>query len=537
MSKKKIIAGIMGTVTLITGDGAISTVATTISEKEEKNEEKKSKSWKQKKIRNKREYRRNNELIQNNFVEKIYDQNSEDWTLSLVLSKNDWEQIVNVFIQNSKNNFILETKKIIANIKNNSINLSSQNFDEGNIDAFAHHIWNNFSEYYNLMWNMGISQLGNFYLYIDNNGNYIKPNNFVKFIGKKSILEISQEILKNINNNNEKKCEIKNNPFLFGNSVEKSTSSKIKIKINKLTWSKIFILFYLVKNNDIFIEKLIHLFKTFPPSYNDYNYQLNEEEMKSFAYLIWKNFSYYYDFFKKLENSETVRITSYTNYPQGYWTSKNFYDYNEIVDKNNDVINWQTFNYRREKIMKKENNWTSQHNDKVNRKKRSEGNWLVPDFKNFFPINLSDIIFNTNFNSENLSNLTPEIIMQNLSLNNPVLDVQQISVYINKKEGIIEITAKPNSKYKGSIIINVSNEDAQPATKKPKTIHSQDLPLQNNHYDVIGDGNCLFWAVATAYLLPVRNNNLQFEERFIQLFGLVKKNIAREFKKCYKIMI
>jgi len=32
-------------------------------------------------------------------------------------------------------------------------------------------------------------------------------------------------------------------------------------------------------------------------------------------------------------------------------------------------------------------------------------------------------------------------------------------------------------------------------------------------------GSCLFWSVATAYLLPVRNNNEAFSNRFIQLFG------------------
>ncbi|WP_342255471.1 ankyrin repeat domain-containing protein [Spiroplasma endosymbiont of Poecilobothrus nobilitatus] len=44
---------------------------------------------------------------------------------------------------------------------------------------------------------------------------------------------------------------------------------------------------------------------------------------------------------------------------------------------------------------------------------------------------------------------------------------------------------------------------------------------QNNLYDVPSDNSCLFWSVATAYLLPVRNNNdnQEFENRFIQLFG------------------
>ncbi|WP_342189704.1 ankyrin repeat domain-containing protein [Spiroplasma endosymbiont of Dilophus febrilis] len=42
---------------------------------------------------------------------------------------------------------------------------------------------------------------------------------------------------------------------------------------------------------------------------------------------------------------------------------------------------------------------------------------------------------------------------------------------------------------------------------------------QNNLYDVPADNSCLFWSVATAYLLPVRNNYEEFRARFIQLFG------------------
>lgn len=37
--------------------------------------------------------------------------------------------------------------------------------------------------------------------------------------------------------------------------------------------------------------------------------------------------------------------------------------------------------------------------------------------------------------------------------------------------------------------------------------------------NVLGDGNCLFWAVTLAYLTPVRDNNDIFQERFERLFG------------------
>ncbi len=43
--------------------------------------------------------------------------------------------------------------------------------------------------------------------------------------------------------------------------------------------------------------------------------------------------------------------------------------------------------------------------------------------------------------------------------------------------------------------------------------------------DVPGDGSCLFWAVALAYLIPVKDNEFRFQKRFKKLFG--KKSLAR----------
>ncbi|WP_339048319.1 hypothetical protein [Spiroplasma endosymbiont of Colias croceus] len=44
--------------------------------------------------------------IENIFVEKIYNKDNDFWTLSLILAKKIWEQIVRIFINNGKNNFI-----------------------------------------------------------------------------------------------------------------------------------------------------------------------------------------------------------------------------------------------------------------------------------------------------------------------------------------------------------------------------------------------------------------------------------------------
>ncbi len=43
--------------------------------------------------------------------------------------------------------------------------------------------------------------------------------------------------------------------------------------------------------------------------------------------------------------------------------------------------------------------------------------------------------------------------------------------------------------------------------------------------DVFGDGSCLFWAVALAYLIPVKLNEFRFQKRFKKLFG--KESLAQ----------
>ncbi len=90
-----------------------------------------------------------------------------------------------------------------------------------------------------------------------------------------------------------KKCDKnENNKY---NLIEKWYNNKIKIRINKIVWFKINILLFLFKDKNILIEKLTLLFSKSPTSYN--SYKLNEEDIKSFAYLIWENFSSYYNSF------------------------------------------------------------------------------------------------------------------------------------------------------------------------------------------------------------------------------------------------
>jgi len=128
------------------------------------------------------------------------------------------------------------------------------------------------------------------------------------------------------------------------NVVEWST--RTKIKINKIIWEKINTLFFVNGKYD-FISKLTILLSVFPPAYNDTKYKLNLKELNSFVYLIWENFSYYYNSSLKLKNNESIRITSYIGYKGGFWQRDYFEYYNEIVDSNNDIVEWKKINGRK----------------------------------------------------------------------------------------------------------------------------------------------------------------------------------------------
>ncbi|GAA6238766.1 MAG: hypothetical protein SPLM_08810 [Spiroplasma phoeniceum] len=222
---------------------------------------------------------------------------------------------------------------------------SAEAFDENAIDAYAHIFWKNFSHYYNLFLHLDSNQLFIIILYIDG-GEYIKDEKIARIIGTNNDLNMEQieqdQLITNLINKNAQKYYKLNNDI-----VEKSTFSKLKIKINKITWSRIIIIFFSTKDKENFIEEIKNLFITFSSSYNDNNYKLNEEELRSFAYIIWNHFSYYYDLFWNLKIDESIRIISFTNIPKGYWYESNPNLYNHIVNKNNDIVDWETFNNRK----------------------------------------------------------------------------------------------------------------------------------------------------------------------------------------------
>ncbi len=66
-----------------------------------------------------------------------------------------------------------------------------------------------------------------------------------------------------------------------------------------------------------------------------------------------------------------------------------------------------------------------------------------------------------------------------------------------------------------SLSENLSNEEA----KQIKAKNRQILTLLCKSRNVPPDGNCLFWAVAVAYLLPVKDKAEDFQNRLQNLFG------------------
>ncbi|MBH8623393.1 hypothetical protein, partial [Spiroplasma sp. hyd1] len=119
------------------------------------------------------------------------------------------------------------------------------------------------------------------------------------------------------------------------------------------------------------------------------------------------------------------------------------------------------------------------------------------------------------------------ILLTNIKINNISFESEYPS--LNKKENNTSLE-KINS-----LIQKFNNIDISNKNNLPFKINIQSL-LNYDSYDVLHDGSCLFWSVATAYLLPVRNNNEEFRARFIQLFGerelqnlLYVQNLLQQF--------
>ncbi|WP_374696027.1 ankyrin repeat domain-containing protein [Spiroplasma endosymbiont of Polydrusus formosus] len=195
-------------------------------------------------------------------------------------------------------------------------------------------------------------------------------------------------------------------------------------------------------------------------------------------------------------------------------------------------------------------------------------------------IELSDIITETDLGK--LSDNSPETILNRLRELNPNLDISQVKIQENsitdtaasiesidkiytddtvkvtftlgKKPSNINDTKKIitedeykklGARPKGSQVIsnqpyNTNNSNVSVSdSKKDKTIGTQGQNYnqreQNTMYDVPGEGSCLFWSVATAYLLPVRrNNDEKFKTRFIQLFGEENLKYLQPIQKLLK---
>jgi hypothetical protein len=96
------------------------------------------------------------------------------------------------------------------------------------------------------------------------------------------------------------------------------------------------------------------------------------------------------------------------------------------------------------------------------------------------------------------------ILLANIKINDDFLESKYD--FLNKRENINFLIEKFNN-------LDINNKINTWSSKNVEFL------LNSNIYDVPADNSCLFWTVATAYLLPVKNNNEEFRKRFIQLFG------------------
>ncbi|WP_400249088.1 hypothetical protein [Spiroplasma sp. ald] len=299
--------------------------------------------------------------FQKNALEKYYKFLSSD-LLKLTLTAKTWMEIVVLFMLNLKEDFIIKLKNGIANFHREDHSAWWNSITDNDINSFADLIWENFPYYYDLFLNLELdnqavkitSYFGYTYYYLDQQNPW-KYNDII--IGERTELKNNQDNVtfqQELNTAVQERYRYDNDQCIGkDNVVEWSTRTKIKIKINKIIWEKINTLFFSNGKYD-FISKLINLLSIFPPAYNDIKYKLNLKELNSFADLIWENFSYYYNSSLKLKNNESIRITSYIGYKGGFWQRDYFEYYNEIVDNNNDIVEWKKLMEEKSKIVKLE---------------------------------------------------------------------------------------------------------------------------------------------------------------------------------------
>ncbi|MFX4057100.1 MAG: OTU domain-containing protein [Spiroplasma sp. hy2] len=175
-------------------------------------------------------------------------------------------------------------------------------------------------------------------------------------------------------------------------------------------------------------------------------------------------------------------------------------------------------------------------------KKRIETN--RKELNELLQIQLSDVITKTDL-GELPDNNSPETILNKLRELNPNLDISKVKVHENSitdtaasietidkiyPDDTVKVTFTLTKKTNNSNYPqkqknddsenNIGNKKNYPVKNQSiKSVNISGMQNQNNLYDVLPDNSCLFWSVATAYLLPVRNNDEKFKTRFIQLFG------------------
>ncbi len=221
---------------------------------------------------------------------------------------------------------------------------------------------------------------------------------------------------------------------------------------------------------------------------------------------------------------------------------KNFKILEELIEKDENLLNNLSKKLTLEQKLELEN----KIKERIKNKKE--------ELKKLLQIQLSYFITQNNLGE--ISDNSPENILNSFIELNPNLNVNQVKIQENsvtETSAIVEsndqnyfgyvlatftITKKENKPNQSQIKITEDEYKKQGARPKgSKVIPNQASSntdnsnasigggessigiQQNTMYNVSADNICLFWAVANAYLLPVRNNNEEFKKRFIQLFG------------------
>ncbi len=241
------------------------------------------------------------------------------------------------------------------------------------------------------------------------------------------------------------------------------------------------------KNNIKIIKKLI-----------EYNADINISDENNWTPFIWSIIEKYEEAVQILINSG-ININKEKN--EIFWIS-----YNSTTNEIRNILNEKISKDFVEEFFKKE-------------KIKLPNKDILKIYSKF----AKELIFNSEQNT-NITDLNKKLdfLIKKIkinkkqphtsNINNNVINIKNIG-FGGFKSGFLNKI----SKFENNSNSNISVSD-HPRTSETQGLDSN-KKQENTMYNVPSDNSCLFWSVATAYLLSIRNNNEEFKNRFIKLFG------------------